>query len=161
MAGSAIATFMLRKDIQTSLRVKATPSMKLFDVDGQTELLSLSLGDFTWESTKNFPGGTTATPTEFYFANNTDQVDLYLGLAFENAPTGLVFKWFVKRGDEASFTEMSAGVIYWTPILSPALHPSETDKQYLNFYIQVYCGRPAFGDYNPVVHINAYDSPSG
>lgn len=57
--------------------------MSVFDVDAQTPLAFIELGDFIWGDIHNFPNKTTTVPAQKYFCNNTDQLTFCLQFVAE------------------------------------------------------------------------------
>lgn len=158
--GVFAAALIASWDISTTLRVKRTVSIAVYDVDGQTELTSINLGDFLWNDMKIFPGIVWEIPAEPYFVNNTDQTDFYVGFNVEPDIPGIIFSVHVRRGDQTEFRALSEANIYPYPIISPANDPN-LDVQYAHWYLSVSVSQPEFGDYSPTLTIEAYDGPEG
>ena len=57
--GIAAGKLLLSHNVSTSLTVKPVVSMGVYDVDGNTSLTSIALGQFNVDSCKYFPGGST------------------------------------------------------------------------------------------------------
>lgn len=160
LAAAVYAALIATWEIQTSLRIKRTVSIGVYDTDGLTPLISMNFGDFTWNSRKYFPGEIDEIPTEYFFINNTDQMDFYVGFGIDNPVEGIGIALHVRRGDQAGFTRLSAGDIYPYPMVSQVNDPNP-DVQYAHCYISVLVNQPAFGTYNPLLRINAYDTAAG
>jgi len=157
-----VASIIVRYEISSQMRVKPTVSMGVFDTDGVTPLRTLNFGDVTWNTWKKFPGGTDQTPTEYYFINNTDQVDFYVSMTVENMPAGITTYINFKRGDQSTF--WNTGVsgngttdIYHVPLISK-VNTNDTALRFAFFYISLEIIDPAFGTYTPTIWINAHDS---
>lgn len=153
-------------DIQTSMRIKRTVSIEVYDVDGVTPLMELNLGDLTWNIAKAFPGGLDYTgkpPAELYYVKNTDQTDFYVGFNVDPAIEGITFKLLICRGDKTEWKELSVGgapYIYQDPLVSSVNDPNP-DVQFAYWYLAVHVAEPVFGNYSAVLRINAYDSAAG
>jgi len=156
-ASLAVAAIIATWHIDTTMRIKRTVSIGVYDVDGTTQLTSINLGDFTWNSGKMFPGGEYVVPTEFYFIKNIDQTDFYVSLTMSDLPDGVAVTLFIKRGDQATFTELSTGLIYEYPLISPINNP-DPNVQFAYWYFRVWVNQPDFNDYAPTLTLNAHDS---
>ena len=164
LATAVYAAMIAHWDIQTSLRIKRTVSIGVFDTDGVTPLTALNLGDFTWENGKVFPGGTwPPPPSQFFFVKNVDQTDFYVGYTVDPIIEGVTFRLFICRGDKTEWRELSTpGVsIYEYPLISSINNP-DPSVQSASWYLYVYVANgAAFGDYNPVLTVTAHDSATG
>lgn len=160
VTGVFAAALIASWNISMILRIKRTVSIAIYDIDGQTELKSINLGDFTWNTKKIFPGIVFEIPAEPYFINNTDQTDFYIGFNVEPDIPGIQFSVHIKRGDQTNFQSLSEVNIYSYPIVSPANDPNP-DVQYAHWYLLIQVFEPEFGDYNPTLTIEAYDGPEG
>jgi len=162
--GIAAGKLLLSHNVSTSLTVKPVVSMGVYDVDGNTSLTSIALGQFNVDSYKYFPGGSTDPPIQYYYINNTDQMNFYVSFTWSNLPPGSEgHSWFVwiRRGDQATFTKLNAGEIYTLPIITKLEDPDPAKQHavwYFKFVIDVMC---PFGTYSPTLTINAYDTASG
>lgn len=160
-SGYAVASLLLSHTINTSLIVKPVVSMGVLDIDGQTELNSIALGQFQRGMEKYYPIGQPEIP---YFINNTDEMDFYVSFVWTDLPPyseNYSWMFWIKRGDQAGFTQLMQGVIYDFPIMTH-LNTNDTAKQYavwyFKFIIDPLC---PFGTYTPTLTVNAYETASG
>jgi len=156
----AYGAFLISHQITTSMVIKPTVSMGVFGTDGITELNHIDLGQWTYGASKNFPGGVSGIPTEFYYINNTDQMSFYVSFHFEGLPDGSGRGFWIKRGDQADFSSIGDGTIYSLPIESALINP-DPQTQYAIWYFGISITSPPFGTYNPLLTVNAYDSQTG
>jgi len=157
----SFAAFLITTQINTIMVVKPVVSMSVFDTDGVTPLTDIDLGQFQWDMIKYFPKGESTPPTVYYFVNNTDQQSFYVSFVWSDLPTGNLGHYFyIKRGDEVTFTGLAAGEIYQLPIESQIIDPDPM-TQYAQWYFAFNVVSAPFGTYHPVLTVNAYDSPSG
>jgi len=158
---TAFAVFLISHDINTTMIVKPLVSMGVFDVDGKTELNAIDMGQFQYGTIKYFPTGLSTPPTEYYYVNNTDQQSFYVSFTWEDLPpeSSIGFEFFIKRGDQSSFTSLGVGSIYNLPIESPYVNP-DPETQYAVWYFAFNLGSAPFGTYTPTLHVNAYSSAS-
>lgn len=152
---------MVTRDVNLSMRIKRSISMTIFDIDGTTELTAIQLGDFLWNTGKIFPESAAYPPTQTYFINNTDQMDLYVGFTIEGLPENTAVEMYVKRGDQAGWLNLPPGAIYNKPLISKINDPDHPEFWACQMYFQIWVNEPAFGDYTPVLHIHGYETALG
>jgi hypothetical protein len=163
---AATATLLVYQEISTTMRIKMTVMLDVFDVDGVTRLTAIDLGDFVHGQTKYFPGGLSEPPTEFYIVANNDEMAWYLGGLATEVPTDVLVWIMVRRGD---FTEAHqwAG----TPINSQWIYSEIIESEYTNedpntrfvvMYMRVDVAPMApFGNFAPTINIGAYSTITG
>jgi hypothetical protein len=155
------------KNVSTTLRIKKTISIDVFDVDGQTPLESINLGDMVWYDNWYYPGKTKDNmppqPAPSYFINDTDQTDFYVQfVAPQPQIPGITFTLWIARIDKGSnFAGLTDGQTYEYALTSPTLDPDHPLMHAARWYLQVSVTEPTFGDYAPVFTLNAVDSPTG
>jgi len=162
LIGAVVADLLLTKQIPTSMIIKPTLSMDIFDVDGVTPLTSIALGQFSWHTDETFfPGHLTSAPSEYYYIKNTDQTSFYIAfeVAADYPSLTIGFVFYAKRGDQAAFTTLISG-IYNLPIETSLVNPDPA-TQYAVWYFKVWIAEPPFGSYNPTILVHAYDTASG
>lgn len=164
VAGIAIGAVLVTYDIETTMRIKMTVMLNVFDTDGLTPLTSITLGDFTHESSKFFPGGA-GVPSTFYYINNTDEMPWYAGFTVTGSPSGVAWKVYIRKGNETDFTTLSSiqteEKIYGELIESSVTN-SNPETQFAHWYLYVYVtNSAAFGDYTPTLTVTAHDNPTG
>ena len=137
--------------------------MNVFEPDGVTPLTSIDMGQFQRSMTKYFPGGEPTTPTEYYYINNTDELNFYVSFGWSDLPTGSpsLYVW-IKRGDQETFSQISGlTTIYNQPIMT-RLEDPDPAKQYAVWYFKFDVGATVpFGTYTPTLTINAYSTATG
>jgi hypothetical protein len=110
LLASAMGYVLLEKHISAPGYIRASFNMKIFDVDHLTELATIDLGGLTKrtadEVKKCFPWGvdmydpSSWSETEtYYFLDNTNEMDFYLGFTVENAPPNMLFTFGCVRAD--------------------------------------------------------------
>ena len=163
LSATIVLGVLIYHDISTSMRIKMTVMISVLDVDGQTPLTSIDLGDFVYGTGKYFPGGIATVPTETYFVNNTDQLPWFIGAYVTDGPSMVSFNFRFKRGNETVWSDwlQLAPKIYDKQIQSSITDPDPlTQFAYWQLYVHVDVGAP-FGSYTPTLSIAAYDSPTG
>jgi hypothetical protein len=157
---TVFASLLLTHQITTTMIVKPIVSMGVFDVDAKTSLTNINLGQFQLDSEYYFPGHVESPPLQYYYVNNTDQMSFYIGFDVEPYSPYIAFSFFIKRGDQADYTQLSAGQIYQLPIESHLVNP-DPQTQYALWYFRVTVMKGVeFGTYNPTILVKALDSPS-
>jgi len=136
LIGAVYGALFLTHQITTTIVVKPTVSMGVYDVDAITPLVNIDLGQFQLGSEYYFPGHVESPPLQAYYINNTDQMSFYIGFDVEPYSAYIVFNFFAKRGDQAGFTQLSAGQIYQLPVESHLVNPAP-ETQYAVWYFRV------------------------
>jgi hypothetical protein len=160
IVSAATAGIMVSLRIDLFMRVKRSISIGVYDVDGQTDLVYINLGDFMWNTWKNFPN---EAPEQTYFINNTDQMDLYVSFSVEGLPQNesILFRLFIKRGDQPTWAEsLSPNAIYGYPLISQVNNP-QPGQDFAYWYLKVFCIQPDFGDYSPILWFHGHDTLTG
>jgi hypothetical protein len=133
--------------------------------------VSFGFGDYFWNQGKWIPAGvdegesTPTTPT--FWVKNIDQMDFYVQFGLYPLPTGVDFTIYAKRQDQPSWTSYAfdgtANMWVYSQILtSPSLDPSHPLLHGLQFQFVVHVNEGAsFGTFNPLLTINAVDTPTG
>ena len=163
-ATATYAAFLLLYPITTTMIIKPVVSMNVFDTDGTTPLTAIDMGQFQRSMKKYFPGGDLSPPTQYYYINNTDEQSFYVDFLWSDLPpnTESLDIW-IKRGDQPSFTQLSArdpthSSKYNQPIMTKLDDPDPA-KQYAVWYFYVRAPAEAsFGTYTPTLTITAWDS---
>jgi len=165
--GTTLATLLLNYPITTNIIIKPKFSMGVFDVDGTTPLTAIGLGQFEWNSKFFFPGHSETEPSQHYFVKNTDQMSFYVAFCLPDIPDGTDWKFWIKRGDEATwFTFSCSGPdpsphpYYSLAIQSSVVDPNPL-TQFAEFYFSLEVLQPPFGTYAPTIHVYAADSVLG
>lgn len=162
--GAAFAAVVLYRNVETTMRVKMSAALGVFDADRTTPLTTIGLGDFLWRDNFYFPGkardNMPPQPAPSYWVNNTDQTTLYIQFVSPNM-TGVTFAMWIRREDSPTWISLHDGEIYQLPLTSPSLDPGNPLLHAAQWYLQVSLDEPAFGDYTPTLTINACDNPTG
>ena len=160
IVSATTAAIMVSLRIDLFMRVKRSISMGVYDLDAKTNLVYINLGDFLWNTAKNFPN---EAPEQTYFINNTDQMDLYISFNVENLPQddSITFRLCIKRGDQPTWaTGLAPNEIYGYPLISRVNNP-EPGQDFAHWYIRVMCNQPDFGDYSPILWFHGHDRSTG
>lgn len=161
IVSAATAGIMVSLRIDLFMRVKRSVSMGVYDLDGQTDLVYINLGDFMWNTWKDFPA---EFPSEQrYFINNTDQMDLYVSFSVEGLPPNdsIAFRMWIWRGDQPiSQGTLSPGEIYGYPLISQVNNP-QPGQDFAYWCLRVFVKEPNFGDYSPILWFHGHDTSTG
>ncbi|MDH5377992.1 MAG: hypothetical protein OEX00_06715 [Gammaproteobacteria bacterium] len=163
---AAMATLLVYQNISTTMRIKMTVMLDVFDVDGVTRLTAIDLGDFTHGQTKYFPGGLSEPPTQFYIVANNDEMSWYLGGLATEVPTDVLVWIMIRRGDKTEAYQwegspINSQWIYGLIIESEYTNP-DPNTQFANMYVRVDVAPAApFGTYAPTINIGAYSTVTG
>lgn len=161
---SAFAALLVYHDISTTMRIKMTVMLNVFDTDGVTPLETIQLGDFIHEQGKYYPGALIGEiPTQYYFVNNTDEMAWYLGFYTADVPEGAIMRLYVQKGNETTWVELDeSGVSIYPELIESSYTNPDPDTQFAYFYVMVYVTESApFGDFAPTLTIGAYETPTG
>ena len=152
--GTVIASFLLSRQVTTSMTITSLKDMGIYDTDHETILASIAFGEFMRGDSEDFP----ADPgIDWYQVKNLGEENIYIGWSFDGSlPSGVTAEVHVKSGSQGPET---FALLAEDAILSMALPPGSFS---VDWYIVITAtGSAAFGDFEPVLTWDAYDSESG
>ena len=160
------ATLLVYQNISTTMRIKMTVMLDVFDVDGTTRLTAIDLGDFVHGETKYFPGGLSEPPTQYYIVANNDEMAWYLGGLATEVPTDVLIWIMVRRGDFIETHQWEGNPInsqwIYSQIIESAYTNEDPNTRFANLYIRVDVGPASpFGTFAPIISIGAYSTITG
>jgi len=151
--GAAIADYLLSRQVTTSMTIVSLKDMELYDTDHETILVTIAFGEFMRGEMETFP---TDPGTDWYQVKNLGEEDIYLGWSFDGSlPSGVTAEVYTKSGSGGPET---FALLAEETILSMALPPGSFS---IDWYIVITTtGSAVFGDFNPVLTWDAYESAS-
>lgn len=179
--GSVVAVVILERIVNTPGFIRASSNMKVLNVDHASELASIDLGGITKRTAdaqaKAFPWAvdmylpSTFDPSQqYYYLNNTNEMDFYLGFTIENAPANMIWTFACVRGDNmiAGFwkgaidTNAPTMVVYPT-VIHGSLNASSNSEKFVYWYLGVQALPEAIGEtyFTANIRFLALDSPTG
>ena len=152
--GAAIATFIMSREVTTSMTITSLKDMGIYDTDGTTILAAIEFGEFMRGDSNDFPADMT---TDGYTIKNLGEENIYLDWSFGGSlPSGVTVELYVKSGSQGPET---FALLAEDTVLSMALPPGSFS---IDWYIVIEAtGSAIFGDFNPVLTWNAYDTDTG
>ena len=163
---TALGAMLVEKTLDTHMRIKPTVMLNVYDTDAVTPLTFIELGDFTLGETKGFPVYYELPITLTYFVNNSDQMAWYVGFWVENSPAQVVWGIHVRKGNLTTEHFHLDGVQADWKIYNQLIESSYTNAdpttQYATWLLTVNVYSTAeFGEYTPILHVGAFDTPTG
>jgi hypothetical protein len=178
MLGGVIAGVLVSKNIYTSLRIKKTATIGVYDIDHVTALTSITFGDMFWNEQWGYPSTINVTDGNWarmlsantYEVADIDQADFWVKFSVSALPQGVRFYincWQANETNTQTWVDISAdgqpqGYVTVFQLYSPSLHPSANHAAYFQIILYTVGDEsPPFGTFSPVLNIAGVTTSSG
>jgi len=179
---TALGYVLLEKQVSMPGYIRASFNMKVLDIDHLTELSAIDLGGLTkgaidampkafpWDTEMYLPVYWDASEN-YYYLNNTNEMDFYLGFTVENAPANMLFTIAICRGNNTfgGFwrgtidTNSPTTVVYPIGVIRGRLNATTPAESFVYWYLGVLPLHEAIGEsyFTATLVFKALDSPTG